>query len=50
MKELQYILGYLLINYKFTLNEAIDNIINYREGNMETVFMSPSKGAKLQKL
>ena len=50
MKEVQYILGYIIMNYKLTLDKPIDNIINYRKGNIGTINMTPNIGVKIQKL
>ena len=50
MKEVQYILAYLLMNYDITLHKDIDNILDYRQPNMATVFMKPSIPVRIQKL
>eukprot|EP01084_Bolivina_argentea_P277844 474493_1 len=50
MKEIQYILAYLLMNYKISLDKPIDDVIKYRKPNLSTVCMSPVVGVKMQKL
>ena len=52
MKELQYVLGYLLMKYKFVLEdpESIGNLCERKQGTFATVFLSPPVGVKIQKL
>ena len=52
MKEVQYILGYLLMKYEFTLEnpESVGNLCQRKKGTFATVFLSPPVGVKIQKL
>ena len=50
MKELQYILGFLLMKYKFRLNKEINNILDHRKKNYAVIYIEPSIGVKVEKL
>eukprot|EP01084_Bolivina_argentea_P259892 438719_1 len=49
-KEIHIILGYLLMNYKITLNKHIDNILDHRKPTLATMFVDPPIGVKLKQI
>ena len=50
MKELQLVLGYLLLNYKVMYDGEPVDILKHRKANMGTVFISPKIGVRVEKI
>ena len=50
MKEIQIMLGYLLINYQLKLYKPIDNIVLRRKNNGATFFPFPPIGVIVTKI
>eukprot|EP01083_Nonionella_stella_P023808 65837_1 len=50
LKEIQYIVGFILMHYQLSLDEEVD-ILKHRKPNIPaTMFMSPSIGVRVQKI
>eukprot|EP01083_Nonionella_stella_P023807 65832_1 len=50
LKEIQYIVGFILMHYRLSLDEEVD-ILKHRKPNIPaTMFMSPSIGVRVQKI
>ena len=50
MKELQLVLGYLLLNYKVSYDGEPVDILKHRQANVGTVFVEPKIGICVDKL
>ena len=50
MKEIQLVLGYLLLNYKVSYDGEPVDILKHRQANIGTVFLEPKIGVLVEKL
>ena len=50
MKEVQLVIGYLLLNYKISYDGKPLNILDYKQANEGTVFVEPKIGVRVAKL
>ena len=50
MREIELVLGYLLMNYRITLEKEVDDILEHRVGLFATVSCEPSIGVKVARV
>ena len=50
MKEIQLVLGYLLLNYKVSYGGESVDILKHTQANFGTVFVEPKIGVRVEKL
>ena len=50
MKEIEMVLGYLLINYRVRLDKDVDDIFKYQTSSFGSLRCEPSIGVRICKL
>ena len=50
MKEIQLVLGYLLLNYRIKYDGEPFDILKRRKANLTNVFLDPMVGVRVEKL